>query len=108
MGNKSGDMNSHKKPEGALRVASLNVHQWVDARYSDNVGRVARLVHNLDVDVLCLQEVCKGPDLDKFMQYTKDRFGPYEVGPHGQAEAVVRQSGVAVFSRLPNKHYDFE
>ena len=40
-----------------LRVASYNIHGWVDAEMESNLERVAQLVNHHDPDILCLQEV---------------------------------------------------
>jgi len=40
-----------------LRVASYNIHGWVDAEMESNLERVAQLVNQHDPDILCLQEV---------------------------------------------------
>ena len=41
----------------SLRVASYNIHGWVDADMESNLERVTKLVNHHDPDVLCLQEV---------------------------------------------------
>ena len=40
-----------------LRVATYNIHGWVDEGYESNLDRVSQLVNQHDPDVLCLQEV---------------------------------------------------
>ena len=40
-----------------LRIATYNIHGWVDEGYDSNLDRVAQLVNSYDPDVLCLQEV---------------------------------------------------
>ena len=40
-----------------LRIASYNIHGWVDADNESNLDRVAEVVNRHDPDILCLQEV---------------------------------------------------
>ena len=40
-----------------LRIASYNIHGWVDADSESNLDRVAEVVNRHDPDILCLQEV---------------------------------------------------
>ena len=40
-----------------LRIATYNIHGWVDEGYDSNLERVVQLVNSYDPDVLCLQEV---------------------------------------------------
>ena len=40
-----------------LRIATYNIHGWVDEGYDSNLDRVVQLVNSYDPDVLCLQEV---------------------------------------------------
>jgi endonuclease/exonuclease/phosphatase family metal-dependent hydrolase len=40
-----------------LRVATYNIHGWVDEEHRSNLDRVAELVNQHDPDILCLQEV---------------------------------------------------
>ena len=78
-----------------LRLGSLNVHNWEDANYEDNVERIANLVNvkkynlrkigkpnvsylssvqSLDLDLLCMQECPAGHDLTRFHQFTGGEF----------------------------------
>ena len=41
----------------SLRIASYNIHGWVDAEGESNLDRVADIVNEHDPDILCLQEV---------------------------------------------------
>ena len=38
-----------------LRIASYNIHGWVDADMESNLERVAEVVNLQDPDILCLQ-----------------------------------------------------
>ena len=40
-----------------LRIASYNIHGWVDADGESNLDRVAEVVNHHDPDIICLQEV---------------------------------------------------
>ena len=40
-----------------VKVASYNIHGWVDADMQSNLERVAGVVARHDPDILCLQEV---------------------------------------------------
>ena len=42
---------------GRVKVASYNIHGWVDADMQSNLERVAGVVAQHDPDILCLQEV---------------------------------------------------
>ena len=39
----------------SLRIASYNIHGWVDADMESNLERVAEVVNLQDPDILCLQ-----------------------------------------------------
>ena len=41
-----------------LRIASYNIHGWVDADMESNLERVAEVVNLQDPDILCLQVKC--------------------------------------------------
>ena len=41
-----------------LRIASYNIHGWVDAEMESNLERVAEVVNLQDPDILCLQVKC--------------------------------------------------
>jgi len=40
-----------------MRIASYNIHGWVDADLESNLDRVVEVVNKHDPDILCLQEV---------------------------------------------------
>jgi len=40
-----------------VKVATYNIHGWVDANHVSNLDRVAEVVNAQDPDILCLQEV---------------------------------------------------
>ena len=42
----------------SLRIASYNIHGWVDADMESNLERVAEVVNLQDPDILCLQVKC--------------------------------------------------
>ena len=42
---------------GRVKVASYNIHGWVDADMQSNLERVAGVVAQHDPDILCLQEL---------------------------------------------------
>ena len=42
----------------SLRIASYNIHGWVDADMESNLERVAEVVNIQDPDILCLQVRC--------------------------------------------------
>jgi hypothetical protein len=76
----------------ALRVGTLNVHRWADARNSGNFERIASLLLPLSLDIVVLQEA--GP-------FTRKPTG----GPELAARlglAHVRVTGdVVLLSRFP-------
>ena len=41
-----------------LRIATYNIHGWVDADMESNLERVAEVVNLQDPDILCLQVKC--------------------------------------------------
>ena len=41
-----------------LRIASYNIHGWVDADMESNLERVAEVVNLQDPDILCPQVKC--------------------------------------------------
>ena len=44
-----------------LKIATYNIHGWVDEECRSNLDRVAELVNLHDPDILCLQEVTSSP-----------------------------------------------
>ncbi len=109
----SDDFNTCGKPEGCLRIASLNVHLWEDGEYMDNVDRVAKLVNDHEVDILCLQEAPAGDNLNRFMKLTKERFGPFDDDSAGDLPTPIvgtdkkGRYSVVVLSRYQNYEYKF-
>ena len=41
-----------------FKIASYNIHGWVDADMESNLERVAEVVNLQDPDILCLQVKC--------------------------------------------------
>ena len=41
-----------------MRIGSLNVHGWADAKKQNNLKRIGAFLSDRQVDVLCLQEAC--------------------------------------------------
>lgn len=57
-----------------MKVATYNIHGWVDGDYKSNLDRVSELVNYHDPDIICLQEVypCwEQPCLLEFLRKTK-------------------------------------
>ena len=48
-----------------MRVGTFNVHSWADAEGRGNADRVVSLLAPLDLDVLALQEVTRGGELER-------------------------------------------
>ena len=42
----------------SVKIASYNIHGWVDADMESNLERVAEVVNLQDPDILCLQVKC--------------------------------------------------
>jgi endonuclease/exonuclease/phosphatase family metal-dependent hydrolase len=47
-----------------VRIATYNVHGWVDAEMAPNATRVVSLLRKIDADVIALQEVTRGFGFD--------------------------------------------
>ena len=52
-----------------LRIASYNIHGWVDADMESNLERVAEVVNLQDPDILCLQVKCPVSPVWLFLCY---------------------------------------
>jgi len=80
-----------------LKVATYNIHMWVDDKYVSNLDRVAEVVNPQDPDILCLQEVYSWDDKKQWS----------EVEPWNETEFLrktrfshcLRWQGVAILSK---------
>jgi len=72
-----------------MRVASYNIHGWVDADGESNLDRVADIVNNHDPDILCLQEVYACWDMPCLLEFVRKTL----------FEHILRWEGCAVLSK---------
>jgi len=86
-----------------LRIATYNIHGWVDEGYDSNLERVVQLVNSYDPDVLCLQEVypCwEQPCLLEFIRKTK-----FEFSVRWEGCAILSKAGFPLEEFKPEKGY---
>jgi len=86
-----------------LRVATYNIHGWVDEGYESNLDRVSQLVNQHDPDVLCLQEVypCwEQPCLLEFVRKTK-----FEFTLRWEGCAILSKAGLELKEYRPESGY---
>ncbi|TRY75064.1 hypothetical protein TCAL_00629 [Tigriopus californicus] len=57
----------------SLKIATFNVHCWMDAGHVDNVERIAALIQKYDPDILCLQE-CTKDKVYRFLRKLPEKF----------------------------------
>ena len=55
----------------SIRIASYNIHGWVDADGESNLDRVAEVVNDHDPDIICLQEVYACWDLPCLLEFLR-------------------------------------
>jgi len=73
----------------SIRIASYNIHGWVDADGESNLDRVAEVVNDHDPDIICLQEVYACWDLPCLLEFLrKTNF-----------EHTLRWEGCAILSK---------
>lgn len=58
-------VDAHKGYDRSVRVGTFNVHSWADAQGRGNADRVVRALAPLELDVLALQEVTHGGQLER-------------------------------------------
>jgi len=109
-----------------IKIASYNIHGWVDADHESNLERVVEVVNKHDPDILCLQEVyaCwELPCLLEFLRKTvfeftlrwegcailsKKKFVITEYGQFGQEDEEKLKAGGGRYHRLLPKAPGFE
>lgn len=70
LGMLQGDPQESRMAPG-LRIASYNIHGWVDAEGESNLDRVADIVNQHDPDILCLQEVYACWDMPCLLEFIR-------------------------------------
>jgi len=73
----------------SLRIASYNIHGWVDADMESNLERVAEVVNLQDPDILCLQEVYACWDMPCLLEFLRKTL----------FEHILRWEGCAILSK---------
>jgi len=72
-----------------VKVASYNIHGWVDADHESNLERVVDVVNKHDPDILCLQEVYACWELPCLLEFLRKTFFEY----------TLRWEGCAILSK---------
>jgi len=73
----------------SFKIASYNIHGWVDADYASNLDRVVEVVTRHDPDILCLQEVYACWDLPCLLEFLRKTL----------FEHTLRWEGCAILSK---------
>ena len=55
----------------SVKIASYNIHGWVDADCASNLDRVVQVINTHDPDILCLQEVYACWDLPCLLEFLR-------------------------------------
>jgi len=82
----------------SLTLCTYNVHSFYDAEGRCRVEDISKLIQELQLDVICLQE-CDGMHLKKLLKLL-------EQGP--KAFSMVKWGGCAILSSLPMEQVDIE
>jgi len=72
-----------------VKIASYNIHGWVDAEHDSNLERVVEVVNKHDPDILCLQEVYACWELPCLLEFLRKTF----------FEHTLRWEGCAILSK---------
>jgi len=98
------------QPPIPVRLATFNTHHGVGGDRKHDLARLAKVLHAVDADVICLQEVDRhfgdrSEDVDQAVLLSRAldmqlAWGPAIEQP-GTAERPDRQYGNALLSRLP-------
>jgi endonuclease/exonuclease/phosphatase family metal-dependent hydrolase len=83
------DKLQNEHPKDTFKIATLNVHYWQDNNAQNNAQKLAKIVNNLDVDVLALQEVEINAnelvEFSKLVNMPNVAFGAGDLSNFGQA-----------------------
>lgn len=95
----------HRQNNHTVRVATYNVHFWVDVFDRNSFGRILGILQNINADILILQEVAWGPSMYNNLTVDEilDGFGNlgYSFSHFYQACQNIRGArfGNAIFSK---------
>lgn len=108
----AGDLNKtipeHTKNTGTLRIATYNVHDWLDATFKPNYDGIMQVINNMQADVLVLQEArlfdAKKVFADLLaLGYVHTTFCPIKDGSKGQTGNLIASK--YPFTKKPHKHF---
>ncbi len=97
------------QPPVPVRLVTFNTHHGVGQDARHDLPRLAKLLHSVDADVICLQEVDRyfgdrSEDVDQSLLLSRALDMQLPWGPaidEPRADGVQRQYGNALLSRLP-------